>query len=130
MARTNIVANAAGVSLLTSYPTLPIGSDAATPSFTSTSDVAISRQTALIDGKTMVLAYNSGTIAHTISFTSIVDSLNRAGDIETYSVKPASAAVPIAIFGPFKSPGWAQTGNVLFIDYSDKELQVAVLTLP
>ena len=125
MARTNIVANIASISLLTAYPTLPIGAGTASPTLTSNSD-PLSRSTPLVDSKTMVLAYNSDVSAHTITFTSVPDSINRGGDITGYSV----AAGAIALFGPFKSVGWSQAGNLLFIDVADAHVQLSVLQLP
>ncbi len=135
MARTNIVANAnvpSAPALLSSYPNLQPVADSLTPTFTSTSDPT-DRSTLIVDGKTLLAVYNSDTIAHTVTVTSVADASNRAGNITAYSVKPASAAVPVALIGPFKSAGWAQpspnTGQ-LFIDVSDAKLQLSVLTLP
>lgn len=121
MARTNIVAQ----TLLGAYPTLPITAGGADPGFTSNSDPT-DRSTALIDTKTVVIAHNTDVSSHTITFTSVADSLNRPGDITAYSV----AAGGISIFGPFRASGWAQTGNVLFIDVSDAHVELAVITLP
>jgi hypothetical protein len=121
MARTNIVAQ----SLIGAYPALPIAPGGADPSLTSTTDPT-DRVTALIDSKTVVLAHNSDTAPHTITFTSALDSLNRAGDITAYQVD----AGDISIFGPFKAVGWQQSGALLFIDTSDPHVQLAVITLP
>ena len=121
MARTNIVAQ----SLLGSYPALPVSPGAADPGFTSTSDPT-DRVTALVDSKTIVIAKNSDVSNHTITFTSVPDTLLRPGDITAYQVD----AGDISIFGPFKNAGWGQTGNLLFIDVSDAHVQLAVITLP
>lgn len=122
MARTNIVPQ---VNVpIGSYPTLPLSAGFADLSLTSTSDPT-DRSTPLVDRKTMVLAYNSDSSAHTITFTSATDTLNRKGDIAAYSM----AALKISVFGPFQNIGW-QTGGLLLIDVSDPKVQLAVITLP
>jgi len=124
MARTNIVATA--LSVVGSYPTAgQISGDTMVPSLTSTSDPT-DRVTALIDSKTMVIAHNSDSGSHTITITSVLDTpFNRSGDI----VQNLEAD-EIWVFGPIKASGWAQTGNLLFIDVSDPKVQIAILTLP
>jgi hypothetical protein len=121
MARTNIVAQTPPGA----YPATPIGAGDADIGYTSTSDPT-DRSTALVDTKTFVVVYNSDdTLAHTITITGALDSLNRRGDITAYSVD----ALENAMFGPFKTIGWA-TGGLLLIDVSDPKLQVAIITLP
>lgn len=121
MSRTTIVAQ----SLLGSYPTLPIDSGGADLIFTATDDPT-DRETTIVENKTLVLGYNTDSGAHTVTFTSVVDSpYNRTGDIAAYSV----AAGKVAAFGPFKSAGWSHTGK-LYIDVSDPTLRLAVITLP
>lgn len=120
MARTNIAAQ----SFIGAYPTLPIGAGGADLTF-SNGDVANGNSSALVDNKTVVLAYNTDSSAHTVTFTSAPDTLNRAGDISAYSV----AAGKVAAFGPFKAVGWA-VGGVLEINVSDATMHLAVITLP
>jgi hypothetical protein len=121
MARTAITAQT-----LTSpyYPVLPLGAGTADLTETAVDDPT-DRQTTLIDGKTVILAHNTDVGAHTITFTSVADSFNRTGDITAYSI----AAGKIARFGPFKSSGWATSGQLL-IDVSDPLVRLAVVTLP
>jgi len=109
---------------LGAYPVLPIPSGAADLMFTATDD-PIDRQTPLVSGKTMVMAFNAGLSAHTITFTSTQDVFHRTGDISAYSVAPGT----LAMFGPFSSGGWANSGQ-LYIDVSNAELRLAVLKLP
>lgn len=112
-------------SLLGAYPALPITPGAATLSQTSNSDQT-DRTTPLVDSKTLVTAHNSDSGAQTITFTSVADSpYNRAGDITAYSL----AAGEIAYFGPFKTAGWASSGQLL-IDVSDAKVLLTVITLP
>lgn len=120
MARTNIAAQATPGA----YPSLPISPGARALSFTG-SDVPNGNDTALVDSKTLVLVRNTDSGAHTVTFTSVADTLNRKGDITAYSV-PAGAQ---ALFGPFKLVGWSVAGR-LQIDGSDVTLQIAVVTLP
>lgn len=120
MARTPI----ASQSFLGSYPELPLAALEADLMFTAIDD-PLSRSTPLVDSKTVVLALNTDGSSHTVTFTSVLDSLKRDGDITNYSV----AAGKIAAFGPFRSAGWAQGSN-LFIDVSDAKLRLAVIRLP
>lgn len=106
------------------YPTLPIGAGDADITFVA-SDVGNGNSAALVDNKTMVLAYNSGATPRAITFTSAPDAQNRTGDITAYSV----AAGKVAAFGPFKSAGWAIT-NLLEINGAHAELTLAIITLP
>lgn len=106
------------------YPVLPLGAGSVTLTLTGTTDQT-DRETPLVDAKTVVVAYNSDTGAHTVTFTSAADSYNRTGDITAYSL----AAKDIAMFGPFRSAGWATDGK-LQIDVSDAKVQLAVMTLP
>jgi hypothetical protein len=123
MARTNIVATALGA--VGSYPSAAqISGDDMVPSLTGTSDPT-DRSTALIDGKTLLLAHNTDSGPQTITITSVADALNR-----TLDIAQTLEAGEIWIFGPVKSLGWNQSGNVLFIDVSDPKIQIAVLTLP
>jgi hypothetical protein len=120
MARTTITSQ----SLLGAYPTLPISAGGADLEFTANTDPT-DRSTPIVENKTVVLAYNTDTSAHTITINSAPDTFNREGDITAYSV----AAGKVACFGPFKAAGWANAG-VLEIDVSDPKLEVAVIQLP
>lgn len=122
MARTNIAVQSFPIG---AYPSLPLAPGSADLMFTATDD-PISRQAPLTDNRTFVLAFNSDVVAaHTVTFTSVIDQMNRAGDITNYSV----AAGNIACFGPFRSGGWAQSGS-LWIDVSDARLRLAVINTP
>jgi len=107
-----------------SYPDLPIAGNALDLSFTANSDPT-SRYALLVNSKTYVLAWNTDSGSHTITFTSVPDSVNRPGDI-TYTV----GAGVISQFGPFQAYGWSQDGAQLWIDVSDAKVLVAVVTLP
>lgn len=121
MPRTNVAAQSLPS---TYYPTLPLSGGSADIAFTAT-DAATDMDTALVDGKTMVLVKNEDVDPQTVTFTSVVDSLNRVGDIEAYSV----AAGKVARFGPFKLAGWSAAGKLQW-DVSDPLLRSAVIQLP
>lgn len=106
------------------YPVLPVAGGSLDIAFTADDDQT-DRQTPLVDGKTVLLATNTDSAAHTITIGSVADSLNRSGDITAYSI----AAGKTAKLGPFKSPGWANAGQ-LHIDISSPLVRLAVLQLP
>jgi hypothetical protein len=122
MSRLTIAAQLVGSSF---YPALPVDAGSLDIAFTAVDDQP-DRETPLVDGKTVVLAMNTDSVAHTITITSVADVINRTGDIEAYSI----AAGKVAKLGPFKSAGWAHTGAKLFIDVSDPTVRLAVLQLP
>jgi len=116
--------NIAAQTLLGPYPSLPV-----TPGTVLAETVSVpadGMSTAIVDGKTVVLVHNTAVGAETVTFTSVPDVYGRKGDITTFSLA-AGAQLP---FGPFKLAGWAQSGNVLWIDTSDAGILLAVITLP
>jgi hypothetical protein len=119
MARTNILAQY----LIGAYPALPLASGEADLMFTATDDPT-SLYSIIVSNKTTLLAYNTDSVAHTVTIGSVADVQNRTGDI-VYSV----AAGKVAAFGPFQTPGWSNAGN-LNIDIDNAMLRLAVITLP
>jgi hypothetical protein len=109
---------------LGSYPTLPIAANGADVVWTLTTDQT-DRSTALYNAKTLVLARNSDTVVHTVTFTSVPDSLNRPGHITAYALDPGD----VGMFGPFQASGWAIAGQ-LEIDVSSALVLLAALRLP
>jgi len=120
MARTNIAAQ----SLPGAFPVLQPAANSRDVTVVP-ADVANGNETPLVNDKTVLLCHNSGATPRTITFTSVADTFNRTGDITAYSV----GAGEIAVFGPFKTTGWAHTG-VLWVDGAHAELTLAILTLP
>lgn len=120
MSRTNIVAQ----TLPGAYPALPVtpGSDLTEVP----ADVGNGNSTAIVEGKTMVIAHNVNAGAKTITFTSVADTpYTRTGDITAYSIGIGK----IKIFGPFKAIGWSNSGN-LYIDCNHADVLLTVITLP
>jgi hypothetical protein len=88
--------------------------------------------TPLVSGATMLLAMNTdATNPHTVTVTSVVDSpYKRSGDITAYSLPAITGTTPIvAMFGPFLTAGWSQTGAQLWFQASDATVKFAVLTV-
>jgi hypothetical protein len=111
-------------SLIGSYPTLPIAAGGADIAFTA-ADVTNGNQTPLTNSKTVIIAYNTDTVAHHVTISSVADSLSRTGDITSYSV----AADKVSAFGPFQTTGWANSGNLLF-SADSALIGFAVINLP
>ena len=107
------------------YPTLQPGAGSRTLTYQA-ADASLFQYTPLVAKKTVVIAQNTDSGAHTVTFTSVVDQYNRTGDITSYSV---GAGVE-AIFGPFDAPGWAQAGNQLWFQANDATVKFAVISLP
>lgn len=107
-----------------SYPTLPVtpGSDLSEQA----ADASLFQYTPLVAGKTVVIAHNTDSGAHTVTFTSVADAQNRTGDITAYSL----AAGHVRAFGPFLSAGWVQDGTQLWFAANDATVKFIVLTLP
>lgn len=125
MARTAIVAQTPPLNAAAGYyPATPLIASSANLTWTGNSDPT-NRQTTITEAKTLLLAQNTDTTAHTISITSVPDSQNRTGDISGYSIAPGA----VACFGPFRAAGWGLSGQ-LQIDVSDSHIEMAVLTLP
>jgi len=81
---------------------------------------------AVSTGRELILVQNSDpTNPYTVTFTSIVDDLNRPGDITAYTLQ----ATEFAVFGPFPQKGWRQSDAMLYFEGSNAAIKFAVLTL-
>ncbi len=105
------------------YPALPISGGSLDLIMTALDPVR-GNYTPIYDTKTYVIVTNTDVVGHTITFTSTADVFDRFGDITAYMIAPGE----ISQFGPFKSIGWARSGN-LWINGSDTHIKVAVVTL-
>lgn len=85
-------------------------------------DVANGNTFTLNEGD-ILIAHNTNVGAQTVTIDSVADVYGRTGDITTYSL----AADDYAAFGPFKRPGWAQTGGQLHVDATHAEVLLGVL---
>lgn len=84
---------------------------------------ATNKQEATITGRELILAYNSDSGAHTVTFTSIADDLGRTGDITSYSV----GAGEFALFGPFTLKGWQQSNGKVYFEANDATVKFLVI---
>lgn len=77
-------------------------------------------------GREIVIVRNDDAAAQVITFASIVDELNRTGDITSYSI----GASEYAAFGPFPVRGWRQTDGKMYINPGDADLKIAIIQIP
>ena len=120
MARTNLAAQ----TLAGSYPALPLAGGSADLTWT-TADTVNQNMASLVNLKTVILARNTGAGAHTITVTSVADTLNRTGHITAYSI----GADKVSRFGPFQTVGWANAGKLDF-EADSAEVEFAIIQLP
>lgn len=111
----------------TYYPATPLTASSATLTAT-VGDATNGHYVPIVDGKTLIVALNTdGSVARTITFSSVVDQQNRKGDITAYSV----AVGGLAMFGPFKQSYWQQSSPAgLYIDVSHAAMTLFAITLP
>lgn len=77
-------------------------------------------------GREIILVENTDAGAQTITFTSIADSFGREEDIAAYSL----AAGEFAGFWAGALGGWAQAGNLFFLEASAATVKFAILRIP
>jgi len=79
-------------------------------------------------GKEIILAFNDGTAAYTVTVDSVDDEKGRQEDITSYSLAVGDyAAIGV---GLTTSKGWIQSGGVLHIDTNNVDVKLAALRLP
>lgn len=112
--------------LLGSYPTLPLTANSVDLAFTAAGASFADGASVTLTGNEILLVRNGNVGAQTVTITSVVDDLNRSGDITTYSV----GAGEYAVFGPFKEKGWKQSTGLLHFAASATDVEFAVLKMP
>lgn len=118
MARTSITKS----TLQGPYPTLPVTANLLDLTFEA-ADVANKNQFAGA-GDDILLAWNTGASAYTVTFTSVADDKKRTGDVTTYSI----GAGDIAAFR-FKDAGWKQSDGKIYIEAENAAVKFAVAAL-
>jgi hypothetical protein len=80
-------------------------------------------------GRETLLFENTDTAAHTITITSVPDSLGRSDtSLTSYSIPAASGgASGLAVIQMKWLPGWLQTGGTIFLATSSALVKCAVL---
>lgn len=63
----------------------------------------------LASGNDLVIAQNTGAVPRAVTISSVVDEMNRLGDITSEAI----AAGAIRVYGPFPADGWADGGYIL-----------------
>lgn len=84
---------------------------------------ATNKEQFAITGREILIAYNSGASARTITLTSVADDKNRTGDVTAYGI-------PAGGFCAYKFSsieGWRQTDGYMYIEASHAEVKWAVL---
>ena len=79
-------------------------------------------------GKELLICFNNGTEALTVTIDSVDDEKGRDEDVTTYSLAIGNFAAPT--IGMTTSKGWIQPGGVIHVDTSGSDVQLAVLVLP
>jgi hypothetical protein len=87
---------------------------------------ATNKEQFVASGNDLIIAHNSGASPYTVTVTSVADDEGRSGDITVYSI----AAGTIAILGPFKRHGWAQTNGMIYLEAENASVKFGVLALP
>jgi hypothetical protein len=117
------------------YPSLPPGAGSLALGFQA-ADPSLKNYTLLVPGKTVLLAMNTDSSAHTVTVSSVVDEKNRKGDITAYSLAAITGTTPVVVpLGVFVTAGWltptdGTTPAGLWFEASDATVKFAVLTLP
>ena len=106
------------------YPVLPVVVDSLDLQETA-ADVANGNYF-VSTGREIFICRNSAVGAETFTVDSVVDDMQRDGDITTYSVGIGE----IAAFGPVEIAGWRQADGNVYIDGTDVGLLYTVLRLP
>lgn len=109
------------------YPTLPITALSAAWVWTAADAVS---NTFVSTGRELLLVQNKGAAPQTVTVTSVVDSLNRTGDISAYSLPIGSVTPQMAVLGPFPAQGWRQTNGTVIVAGSSTDIYFSVIRLP
>lgn len=87
---------------------------------------ATNKQSVLLTGKEMLIAYNSGVSTRTVTVTTTVDDKGRTGDLGPENI----AAGAYRVYGPFQTPGYIQSDGYLYFEASHADVGFAVVRLP
>ena len=106
------------------YPVLPVVANSL--DLTEAAADVVTNNRFILTGREILIARNSTGGALTFTLFSVVDDLQRDGDITTYSV----GANESAAWGPSELAGWQQADGYAYIDGSAVGLLFTVLRLP
>jgi hypothetical protein len=113
----------------TFFPTLPVSAGTLTVTPTA-GNTGAGNYAVVTNQKTVILAINTDSGAHTVTITSVAAATDRrTGDVTAYSI----AAGGVGVFGPFTTNGWAGStpvANAVLIEADDPKVVFVHLTLP
>jgi len=107
------------------YPAIPPAVNSLDFAFASTSGGNDDGYEFPASGREVVLLRNTDSNPQTFTLLSVVDDLNRKGDITAYSLAAGEFAVLVP---PLK--GFQQADGKIYIDVSDPLVNIAVLRMP
>ena len=73
----------------------------------------------------LILAWNDSATPYTVTITSQADDKGRLGTITTQAI----AADAHLILGPMKTPGWADSGNLINVTASNVAVKFGIINL-
>jgi hypothetical protein len=124
MARTTLLKTALNLR----YPALPIVALSAHLNFQACSGSSGSNGNQILwgdSGSLLLVAYNSGVGARTVTITSKVDPYNRTGDITAYALAAGALAIPIAGAWILDRQGFYQSDGYLYLEGNHAEVLFA-----
>jgi hypothetical protein len=80
-----------------------------------------------LSGHELLVAWNSGASAYTVTLTSTPDSRGRTSDITAYSIAAGGFAVFSYVAG---TEGWIQSDGNAYVSASNAAIQFAVIRAP
>lgn len=114
------------------YPALPIVALSAHLNFQACSGASGSNGNQILWGDSaelLLLAYNSGVGARTITITSKADPFNRTGDITAYALAAGALALPIAGAWILNRAGFFQSDGMLYFEGNHAEVLFACVPI-
>ncbi len=76
-------------------------------------------------GRELIIAHNTGLLAHTVTITSIADDFGRTRNVAAVSM----AADEYRCFGRFSGSGWKQIDGKLYFEADHAEIKFGVIRL-
>lgn len=104
------------------YPTLPVAANSM--DILETAADPANKEQFEASGDDLVVVRNSGASPYTVTFTSVVDTLNRSGDVGPYTL-----AAGESMSFRFRKQGWAQANNKIYMEASNAAIKYIVFEL-
>jgi hypothetical protein len=107
------------------YPATPLVASSADLVFTPAGATFADGSSFDMTGDDLLIVHNGNAAPQTVTIDSMVDGMNRKGDISAYSL----AAGEYAVFEFTQLPGWAQSNGRLNFAASAADVEFAVVHL-